>query len=240
MSIINNMLGLAAVLTLFLGHAFAQNSEKDFEQQRKKMVSAQLRNRDIKDEAVLKAMSTVPRHLFVPASIRNLAYQDSALPIGHDQTISQPYIVALMTQLLSLKPGEKVLEIGTGSGYQAAVLAELGLEVFTMEIIPELGAQAEKLLNELGYKKVRVKIGDGYKGWPENAPFNALIVTCAPTAIPEPLKNQLAEGGRMVIPVGASGFQQLYLLTKKQGEIIRQKIIDVRFVPMVDDRGNTY
>jgi len=139
-----------------------------------------------------------------------------------------------------LTSGEQVLEIGTGSGYQAAVLAEMGVEVFTIEIIPELGIQAGDLLDQLGYDNVQVKVGDGYLGWPENAPFDAIIVTCAPTSIPEPLKEQLAEGGRMVIPVGKAGLQQLYLLTKKDGRIIQKKIIDVRFVPMVDDKGKVY
>lgn len=229
-----------AFLTVLITNTFAHCSENSYEQQRKQMVSRQLQGRDIDDAAVLKAMTTVPRHLFVPLNLRDLAYQDSPLPIGHDQTISQPYIVALMSQLLSVKPGDKVLEIGTGSGYQAAVLAEMGTDVFTIEIIPELGVQAEKLLHSLGYGSVKVKIGDGYLGWPENAPFDAVIVTCAPTAIPEPLKDQLAEGGRMVIPVGESGFQELLLLTKKKGKIIQQKTIDVRFVPMVDEKGNAY
>ena len=204
------------------------------------MVSSQIRSRGIDDTRVLKAMTTVPRHLFVPSRMRDNAYQDSALPIDHDQTISQPYIVALMSQLLSVRPGNKVLEIGTGSGYQAAVLAEMGVEVFTIEIVPELGLQAEKLLKELGYDSVKVRTGDGYLGWPQNAPFDGIIVTCAPTEIPEPLEKQLAEGGRMVIPVGESGFQELLLLTKKDGRIIRQKTIDVRFVPMVDDKGTVY
>ena len=239
MSFISNMAGVVC-LAILAAQVFAQGSEKDFERQRKQMVSQQLRGRDIIDARVLDAMTKVPRHLFVPLRMRDLSYQDSALPIDQGQTISQPYIVALMSQLLSIKPGDKVLEIGTGSGYQAAVLAEMGAEVYTIEIIPELGGQAEKLLDELGYVKVKVKIGDGYLGWTENAPFDGIIVTCAPTAIPDPLKQQLAERGRMVIPVGESGFQQLLLLTKKEGMIKQQKTIDVRFVPMVDEKGNTY
>lgn len=239
MGLIKNIFS-AAFLTVLITQTFAHCSEKDYEQQRKQMVSRQLQGRDIDDTRVLRAMMTVPRHLFVPLNVRDLAYQDSALPINHGQTISQPYIVALMSQLLSVKPGEKVLEIGTGSGYQAAVLAEMGADVFTIEIIRELGVEAEKLLGSLGYNRIKVKIGDGYLGWPENAPFDAVIVTCAPTAIPAPLEKQLAEGGRMVIPVGESGFQQLLLLTKKNGRIMQQKTIDVRFVPMVDEKGKTY
>ena len=211
-----------------------------FAEERQQMVARQLRGRDINDSVVLNAMRAVPRHLFVPLALRYLSYEDTPLPIGYGQTISQPYIVALMSQLLVLTSGEQVLEIGTGSGYQAAVLAEMGVEVFTIEIIPELGIQAGDLLDQLGYDNVQVKVGDGYLGWPENAPFDAIIVTCAPTSIPEPLKEQLAEGGRMVIPVGKAGLQQLYLLTKKDGRIIQKKIIDVRFVPMVDDKGKVY
>lgn len=236
---LGNILGMA-FLAVLAAQALAQGPGKDFGQLRRQMVSSQLRSRGIDDARVLDAMAKVPRHLFVPSRIRDLAYQDSALPIDHDQTISQPYIVALMSQLLSVRPGERVLEIGTGSGYQAAVLAEMGVEVFTIEIVSELGLQAEKLLGELGYGAVKVRIGDGYLGWPENAPFDGIIVTCAPTEIPEPLEKQLAEGGRMVIPVGESGFQELLLLTKKKGRIIRQKTIDVRFVPMVDGEGKTY
>jgi protein-L-isoaspartate(D-aspartate) O-methyltransferase len=218
----------------------AGNSETGFNRQRRQMVDRQLRGRDITDPAVLRAMDTVPRHLFVPARLRKMSYEDSPLPIGHDQTISQPYIVALMSQLLSLEPGDKILEIGTGSGYQAAVLAEMGAEVYTVEIIPELARGAEKLLDELSYDGVTVKAGDGYKGWAQHAPFDGIIVTCAPTTIPGPLKEQLAEGGRMVIPAGKSYAQKLYLLTKQDGKIVQRNIIDVRFVPMVDDGGETY
>lgn len=220
--------------------AAAGDSETDFSKKRQQMVTRQLRGRDITAPQVLRAMSAVPRHLFVPSNIQDLAYHDSPLPIGHDQTISQPYIVALMSQLLSLERGDRILEVGTGSGYQAAVLAEMGAEVFTVEIVPELARRAEKLLDELSYDRVTVKAGDGYKGWPEHAPFDGIIVTCAPTTIPEPLKEQLAEGGRMVIPAGETYSQKLYLLTKKSGKIVQQKIIDVRFVPMVDDEGETY
>jgi protein-L-isoaspartate(D-aspartate) O-methyltransferase len=241
MRIISIILGLSLLADVITQSCvFAADPVDIFEKQRLKMVNEQLRGRDIVDPGVLSAMTAVQRHLFVPVKIRDLAYQDGPLPIGYDQTISQPYIVALMSQLLALKSGERVLEIGTGSGYQAAVLAQMGVEVFTIEIVPELGNRAKKVLDQLGYDRVKVKIGDGYLGWPENAPFDAIIVTCAPTGIPEPLKNQLAEGGRMVIPVGETRFQQLYLLIKQNGRITQKKIIDVRFVPMVDEKGETY
>ena len=220
--------------------AAAEDLDSDFTRQRQQMVASQLRGRDITDPAILRAMTAVPRHLFVPSNIRSLAYEDSPLPIGQDQTISQPYIVALMSQLLSLERGDRVLEIGTGSGYQAAVLAEIGTKVYSVEIVPELALRAKNLLDELSYDGVTVKTGDGYKGWAEYAPFDGIIVTCAPTTIPAPLKEQLAEGGHMVIPAGKSYSQKLYLLTKKDGEIVQEKIIDVRFVPMVDRKGETY
>lgn len=211
-----------------------------FAPQRKQMVQRQLEGRDIDDPRVLRAMQTVPRHLFVPPDLRELAYRDTPLPIGHDQTISQPYIVALMSQLLAVEPGHRILEIGTGSGYQAAVLAEMGARVYTIEIVPGLGHQAIETLQPLGYENIQVKVGDGYQGWPEHAPFDAIIVTCAPTRVPKPLKNQLAEGGRMVIPVGEKYHQQLLLLTKRNGVIEKEKVVDVRFVPMVDQTGRTY
>ncbi|WP_319408092.1 protein-L-isoaspartate(D-aspartate) O-methyltransferase [uncultured Desulfosarcina sp.] len=218
----------------------AEQAEEKFDRQRQQMVIRQLRARDIVDARVLTAMATVPRHRFVPDDLRNLAYNDTPLPIGHGQTISQPYIVALMSQLVAVEPGRRVLEIGTGSGYQAAVLAEMGVLVFTIEIVPELGRQAIETLQSLEYKDIQVKIGDGYKGWTEHAPFDAIIVTCAPGIVPEPLKAQLAEGGRMVIPVRGAGDQQLLLLIKQNGEIKQKKIVDVRFVPMVNEQGRSY
>ncbi len=211
-----------------------------FENQRRQMVTHQLHARDIVDARVLRAMEHVPRHLFVPKDFRHLAYRDTPLPIGQGQTISQPYMVALMSQLLSVEPGRRILEIGTGSGYQAAVLAEMGAVVFTIEIVPELGRQAQKTLEATGYTNIHLKIGDGYQGWSEHAPFDAIIVTCAPTRIPEPLTEQLAEGGRMVIPSGKKYDQQLLMLTKQEGKIKQEKIVDVRFVPMVDKKGKTY
>lgn len=219
----------------------ADGPAKGYAQQRQQMVETQIRARGVTDPAVLAAMARVPRHLFVPERMRPLAYLDRPLPIGHGQTISQPYIVALMSALLELEPGGRVLEVGTGSGYQAAVLAAMGVGVYTIEIVPELGRQAEASLAAAGYGGVRVKVGDGYKGWPAHAPFDGIIVTCAPERIPDPLKAQLAEGGRMVIPVGrAGGVQELVLLRRVEGRIEQQKIIDVRFVPMVDERGENY
>jgi protein-L-isoaspartate(D-aspartate) O-methyltransferase len=212
----------------------------DFGRQRHLMVETQIRGRGVRNPAVLRAMAAVPRHQFVPRAMRPLAYQDGALPIGHDQTISQPYIVALMSELLDPRPGQRVLEVGTGSGYQAAVLEEMGAVVFSIEIVPALGQTAQKVLADLGYSQIQIRIGDGYLGWPEHAPYDGIIVTCAPTRIPQPLQDQLAEGGRMVIPVGQSDAQQLFLLTKRQGRIEQEKIIDVAFVPMVDEKGKSH
>ncbi len=218
----------------------AKELSDDRADDRRKMVVQQITRRGIADAAVLRAMGSVPRHRFVPETLQSMAYCDQPLTIGHGQTISQPYIVALMSEVLDVRPGQRVLEIGTGSGYQAAVLAEMGVEVYSIEIIPELGKRAEEVLAALGYKEVCVKIGDGYQGWPEAAPFDGIIVTCSPTKIPEPLTAQLAEGGRLVIPVGDFFYQKLVLLTKKEGRLIEEKIEDVRFVPMVDGAGKKY
>lgn len=195
------------------------------------MVEKQIKARGVKDKKVLDAMLKVERHKFVPEKIRKYAYEDYPLPIGEGQTISQPYIVAFMTEQLSLKGKEKVLEIGTGSGYQAAILAEICKEVYSIEIIPSLAIQAEKLLKELKYKNIKIKIGDGFLGWEEYSPFDAIIVTCAPKEIPKPLIDQLAEGGRMIIPVGEY-FQDLILVKKTKGKISKKKVLPVRFVPM--------
>ena len=203
----------------------------DFTQARARMVETQIRARGVKDQKVLAAMLKVERHRFVPESMRPFAYTDRPLPIGEGQTISQPYIVALMTECLRLRGDEKVLEIGTGSGYQAAVLAELAREIYTIEIVEKLARTAKKRLESLGYNNVTVKAGDGYIGWKEHAPFDAIIVTCAPPYVPEPLLEQLKEGGRMVIPVGEL-YQELELLEKKEGKIKTTSIAPVRFVPM--------
>jgi len=215
-----------------LGAGCAHGNE-DFDTMRDEMVEKQLKaaGRDITNERVLKAMREVPRHVFVPQEYQRQAYQDSPLPIGHGQTISQPYIVAFMTQLLDPKPGDRVLEIGTGSGYQAAILSPLVKEVYTIEIIEELAETAKKALETHDFDNVHVRAGDGYKGWPEKAPFDSIIVTAAPDDIPQPLIDQLKEGGRMIIPVGV-GVQELVLLTKEDGKIEKQAVLPVRFVPM--------
>lgn len=204
----------------------------DLASERQRMVQEQLMSRGLHDEHVLAAMSKVPREEFVPQGSRAASYTDRPLPIGYDQTISQPYVVAFMTEQLRLQPQDHVLEIGTGSGYQAAILAELAAKVYSIEIIEPLAKNAEATLQRLGYKNVQVKIGDGYKGWPEHAPFDAITVTCAPDHVPQPLTDQLKEGGRMIIPVGGFGDQELYLLEKKNGQLLRRAVLPVRFVPM--------
>lgn len=206
-------------------------------QKRHAMVDTQLAGRDITSKDVLSAMRTVPRHLFVPSNLQEQAYADWPLPIGQDQTISQPYIVAYMTEALAVSKGDKVLEIGTGSGYQAAVLAQMGVDVYTIEIIPELGRQAASILSKLGYN-VHTRIGDGYAGWPEKAPFHGITVTAAPKTIPEPLKKQLKSGGRLVIPVGED-FQTLNVLEKRNKQLVTIKTLPVRFVPMTGQSQNS-
>ncbi len=227
---------LAALVLAWAGEGAAAAPPKgERARERRQMVAEQIAARGVRDPRVLAAMQKVPRHRFVRPAERKWAYEDHPLPIGHGQTISQPYIVALMTQALRLSPGEKVLEIGTGSGYQAAILAELGCRVYTIEIVPELGRRAARTLKELGYGRVRVRIGDGYQGWPEAAPFDAIILTAAPPRTPPALLEQLAPGGRMVLPQGPSGgVQELLLLRKdRQGRLSRRSLGLVRFVPMV-------
>jgi protein-L-isoaspartate(D-aspartate) O-methyltransferase len=197
---------------------------------RERMVREQIEARDVRDARVLAAMRSVPRHLFVPGAPLEDAYRDSPLAIEAEQTISQPYIVALMTELAQLKPGARVLEVGTGSGYQAAVLAQLGAQVWSIEIVEQLARTADVRLRELGYA-VSVRHGDGYAGWPEHAPFDAIVVTAAPPAIPEPLLQQLAVGGRLVVPVGR-GSQELYVVTRSATGYDRKTVLPVRFVPM--------
>jgi protein-L-isoaspartate(D-aspartate) O-methyltransferase len=204
----------------------------DFAAERRRMVEEQIRGRGVTAPEVLAAMQTVPRHLFVPDGERRNAYADRPLPIGADQTISQPYIVALMTSLLDIQPGDRILEVGTGSGYQAAVLSRLARHVYSVEILEPLANRARRTLSVVGYNNVHVRTGDGYKGWPEEAPFDGIIVTAAAPRIPEPLLRQLKPGGKLVIPVG-EGYQDLEVLTKRaDGGFDRTKVLPVRFVPM--------
>jgi protein-L-isoaspartate(D-aspartate) O-methyltransferase len=210
--------------------------EDEYFEIRERMVASQIEARDVRDADVLRAMRTVPRHEFVLEQYLSRAYTDQPLPINHGQTISQPYIVAVMSELLEIKAGDRVLEIGTGSGYQAAVLAEMDVVVYTVEIIPELADEARERLDRLGYTEIQTLTADGYFGWEEHAPFDAIIVTAAPDHLPQPLGNQLAEGGRLVIPIGPVGaFQTLWLFEKIDGELQASNMGGVRFVPLTGD-----
>jgi len=248
---LNRASGVALSFLLAPLLAFACNDQKaslrnvtpvtrdDEAERRARMVETQIVARGVRDPRVLAAMREVPRHLFVDPAQREHAYEDHPLPIAGNQTISQPYIVALMTELAEITPGERVLEIGTGSGYQSAVLSRLAREVYSIEIVPELARASGERLRRLGYGNVSVKEGDGYRGWSEHAPFDAIIVTAAPDRIPQPLLDQLAPGGRMVIPVG-SFFQELKVLSKdKNGKISEKDILPVRFVPMTGEIEKT-
>ena len=212
-------------------------AQADWEAMREQMVNAQIRARDVRNPVVLQAMMRVPRHRFVPDAMRPYAYEDRPLPIGNGQTISQPYIVAYMTEVLQLEPAHKVLEIGTGSGYQAAVLAEIAKQVYSIEIVPELADRARRALAETGYRNVDVRTGDGYRGWPEHAPFDRIIATAAPPDIPKPLVDQLAVGGILVVPVGA-GYQEIVIISKTAQGVTQKRTIEVRFVPMVKKPGD--
>jgi len=232
-------LWICCLILLFLagcadGSGISKPGKGDFKAMREKMVETQIKARGVKDPRVLAAMLKVERHLFVPEEGQISAYADQPLPIGEGQTISQPYIVALMTELLELKGGERVLEVGTGSGYQAAILGELSKEVYTIEIIGPLASSAKNLLLNLGYRNITVKAGDGYLGWPEAAPFDAIIVTAAPDHIPKPLLEQLREGGRLVLPVGTYS-QELKKVVKRSGKIETTDVVPVVFVPMTGE-----
>ncbi len=227
------LLGLFFIfLFLFCPKMKKENKEEYYNKLRERMVKEQIEARGIKDQRILKAMREVKRHLFVPEAFREESYNDYPLPIGEGQTISQPFIVALMTYLLEPETSDKVLEIGTGSGYQAAVLSLLVKEVYTIEIIEKLAKDAEKRLKELGYHNIKVKWGDGFEGWQEYAPFDKIIITCALPYIPKPLKEQLKEGGKIVAPMERNGIQVLSLFTKKNGELTEKVCDYVRFVPM--------
>lgn len=224
----NRLLCILLILSIF--------QTDHYQTLRNDMVKTQLEAHGILNPYVLKAMLKVPRHQLVPGNVRHMAYENGPLPIGYGQTISQPYIVAFMTEAIDPKPDMKVLEIGTGSGYQAAVLGEIVAEVYTVEIVGPLGKKAQKDLAELGYKNIHVRVGDGYQGWPEQAPFDAIIVTAAPEKVPQPLIDQLKEGGKMIIPVGShTNTQELRLLEKKKGKIRTTSLLPVRFVPFTRD-----
>jgi protein-L-isoaspartate(D-aspartate) O-methyltransferase len=236
-----NLLSPLRVILLVLGLAAAagfvgSQDDATFARRRQEMVSSQVAARGVRDPRVLRALADVPRHLFVLPAYIDQAYEDHPLPIAEGQTISQPYIVALMTECLDLKIGDKVLEIGTGSGYQAAVLGRIVDRVFTVEIHEGLARLAAKTLERLGFRNVRVRSGDGFFGWPEEAPFDGIIVTCAVPEVPPALFAQLAEGGRLVIPLGDTlTYQRLTVITKKAGEPSVQQVLDVRFVPMTGE-----
>jgi len=223
-------------LSILLLSIISAYSQDIYEKKRQIMVEKDIRGRGITDKKVLDVMGKTPRHLFVEGHLMDAAYEDYPLPIDEGQTISQPYVVALMTEALRLKPSDRVLEIGTGSGYQAAILAEIVKEVYTIEIRKGLAEKAEKRLKEMGYKNVKVKYGDGYFGWEEYTPFDAIIITAAANHIPPPLIKQLKEGGRLIIPLGSTVYSQtLILAIKRKGELNLEEITSVRFVPMIGE-----
>lgn len=227
-------------LSVTSAHAKPQDPPKthpafdEYVGERFQMVRSQLEARDIKNKSVLWAMEKVPRHAFVPENYRRFAYADHPLSIGHKQTISQPYIVAYMTQALEVKATDRVLEVGTGSGYQAAVLAEIGAKIYTIEIVAPLGKQAKRICTELGYRNISFRVGDGYGGWPSAAPFDAIMVTAAPNHVPPALVEQLKVGGRLILPVGEKN-QKLIVIEKRSGGVFHKRVMDVRFVPMTGE-----
>jgi protein-L-isoaspartate(D-aspartate) O-methyltransferase len=222
------------VMALSCAETTTLQGDAELASARERMVASQIAARGVRDAKALAALRKVPRHLFVPSPLIGQAYDDHPLPIGEGQTISQPYIVAFMTEALGLESGDKVLEIGTGSGYQAAVLAEIAAQVFTIEIVAPLAEQARERLARLGYASVSVRAGDGYAGWPEQAPFDAIMITAAAPRIPEPLKQQLGDGGRMILPVG-DDYQELVLVTRRGSGFEEKRILPVRFVPMTGE-----
>ena len=234
MSASHLLLTLASLAAVCTGGCTVASTPTDYAAARARMVQQQLEARGIRDPRVLAAMGKVPRHEFVSKRYQSQAYNDSPLPIGEQQTISQPYVVAFMTEQLQLKGDERVLEVGTGSGYQAAVLAEICRDVYTIEIIDQLATRARGTLERLGYRTVRVRTGDGYRGWPEVAPFDAIIVTAAPDKVPQPLIDQLKIGGRMIVPVGEAN-QELIRLTKTADGVREEHLLPVRFVPMTGE-----
>jgi protein-L-isoaspartate(D-aspartate) O-methyltransferase len=227
---------MPALLLLVAAGIWAQDP---FAGQRERMVRTQIQERGVRDPGVLRVMRLVPRHLFIPESMRSQAYEDHPVPVGYGQTISQPYIVGLMTELLEPRKDSKVLEIGTGSGYQAAVLSGLVKQLFSIEIVPELARSASTLLQQLGYRNVTVRWGDGYKGWPEEAPFDRIIVTAAPPQLPKALLDQLKPGGKLVAPVGSTVFGQDLIVVDKtpDGKLRQRSVIPVMFVPMVKGKN---
>jgi protein-L-isoaspartate(D-aspartate) O-methyltransferase len=234
------LMGSFLAILFLAGEAEVGFADDAHVKSREAMLKNQLIAGGISDPGVLEAMREVPRHEFVPLAMRPFAYADGPLPIGHGQTISQPFIVAYMTQVLELTKDDTVLEVGTGSGYQAAILGKMVKEVYTIEIVPPLAQSAKEVLDRLGFQNVHVREGDGYLGWPEKAPFDAIIVTCAPDHVPEPLVSQLKDGGRLIIPVGEKGgIQQLVLLRKRGGKILQENKLDVRFVPMTRRATNS-
>ncbi|MDD5005295.1 MAG: protein-L-isoaspartate(D-aspartate) O-methyltransferase [Candidatus Omnitrophica bacterium] len=228
----NNIIILTTLLFFFCA---VEGFSLDYSKEKNRMIEEQIISRGVNDKNVISAMQKVERHLFVPDNLRQQAYEDGPLPIGYGQTISQPYIVAYMTEALELKPEDIVLEIGTGSGYQAAVLAEIVKQVYTIELLRPLADGARERLKKSGYSNIEVKQGDGYLGWPEHAPFDKIIVTAAPEDIPIKLIEQLKVGGKMILPVG-SFYQELYLITKTDGGFIKKMLLPVRFVPMIKER----
>lgn len=227
-SILIHFISIFLIIVLFL----SPSEQEQYEKKRIEMINKQIISRGIKDKNILNALKTVERHLFVPEEYKNRAYEDRPLPIGYGQTISQPYIVAYMTELLNIEPNDTVLEIGCGSGYQAAILSEIANQVYTIEIIEELGISAKERLQNLEFKNIETKIDDGYYGWEEHSPFDAIVVTAASEYIPPPLINQLKDGGKMVIPIGSPfGIQTLMLVTKHGAEITTKRLLPVRFVP---------